>query len=143
MDWPPPPGPGPYALALDTVPFAVLLALLGLFVVMFLLLRRSHPRAERALEGYLEAASVDIAFLGFAILLVVALWLHDPHANRTGLALYEVVMRGYWLAFSIPIVTVGSSVHSRSRGSIPWLPPALGVAALLFLVFFGYYFAGL
>ena len=142
MEWPPPPGPGPYALSLTTVPFAVLVALLGLFVVMFLLLRRSHPRAQRALEGYLEAAGVDIAFLAFAVLLVIALWLSDPRGNRTALALYDVVMKGYWLAFSIPIVTVGSSVHSRSKGTIPWLTPALGVAALLFLVFFAIYFTG-
>ena len=142
MNLPPTPGPGPYHLTLDTPPFFVLLTILAMFVVMLWLLRRSHPRAERALEGYLEAASVDLAFLAFSILLVVALVFYDPWANRTALALYDVILKGYWLAFSIPIVTVGSSVHSRSRGSIPWLAPSLGVAGLLFLLFFAIYFTG-
>ncbi|HZY91297.1 MAG TPA: hypothetical protein VFG07_00775 [Thermoplasmata archaeon] len=142
MNWPPAPGPGPYALSLDTTPFYVLVALLGLFLVMLGLLRRSHPRAERALDGYLEAASVDVAFLMFSILLVVLLVFQDPKGNRTALALYDVILKGYWLVFSIPIVTVGSSVHSRSRGAIPWLAPALAISAVLFLAFFEFYFMG-
>lgn len=142
MGWPPPPGPGSHLLALDTPAFAVLVALLGLFIGMLVLLRRSHPRARRAFDGYLEASAVDIGFLAFAVALVVALAIHDPRGNLTSYALYEVVLRGYWLAFAIPIVTVGSSVHSRSRGAIAWLWPSVGVAALLFAVFFAVYAAG-
>jgi hypothetical protein len=139
---PPAPGPGPFLLSLAIAPFYVLLALLGLFIVMFLLLRQSHPRARRALEGYLEAAGVDIAFLGFAVALVVVLTTRDPHGNRTAYALYEVIVTGYWLAFAIPIVTVGSSVHTRSRGGIPWLVPSVAVAVGLFVLFFAAYYTG-
>ena len=142
MEWPPAPGPGPYALPLDTAGFYVLVAILGLFVAMLWLLRRSHPRAQRAFEGYLEAASVDIAFLVFSLVLIVSLSVRDPYGNRTALALYQVVMTGYWLAFAIPIVTVGSSVHSRSRGTIAWLIPSLAVAIGLFAGFFALYFTG-
>lgn len=141
MGWPPEPGSGRFLLALNTPPFFVLLALLALFVGMLLLLRQSHPKARRALEGYLEASAIDIAFLAFALILVLALAFVDPRGNVTSYALYEVVLRGYWLAFAIPIVTVGSSVHSRSRGAIPWLWPSIGVASLLFAIFFGVYVA--
>lgn len=142
MGWPPAPGPGSHLLALDTPAFAVLVALLGLFIGMLILLRQSHPRARRAFDGYLEASAVDIGFLAFALVLVVALAIHDPRGNLTSYALYEVVLRGYWLAFAIPIVTVGSSVHSRSRGAIAWLWPSVGVAALLFAIFFAVYASG-
>ena len=142
MNWPPAPGPGPYALPLDSTAFFVLVAILGLFVSMLVLLRRSHPRALRALDGYMEAASVDIAFLVLSIVLVVGLAVEFPYGNRTSLALYSVVLRGYWLAFSIPIVTVGSSVHSRTRGAIPWLVPSVAAAVGLFLVFFAAYYEG-
>ena len=142
MGLPPSPGPGPFELSLAVTPFYVLLSLIGLFVVMLLLLRGSHPRARRAFEGYKEAAGVDLAFLLFAVVLVVALVATDPRANRTAYALYEVIMTGYWLAFALPIVTVGSSVHSRSRGTIPWLAPAVAVAGLLFAVFFAAYYQG-
>lgn len=142
MTWPPPPGAGPYVLTLDTPPFYVLVALLVLFVGMLWMLRRSHPRAQRALDGYMEAASVDIAFLVFAFLLVVAVVYHDPHGNRTSLALYDVILKGYWLAFSIPVVTVGSSVSSRTGGAIRWFLPSMAVAIGLFAVFFAYYFMG-
>lgn len=142
MPWPPAPGPGSHLLALNTPPFFVLLALLGLFVGMLLLLRQSHPKARRALDGHLEASAVDIGFLAFALVLVLGLAFLYPRGNLTAYALYEVVLRGYWLAFAIPIVTVGSSVHSRSHGAIPWLWPSVGVAALLFGVFFGVYLLG-
>ncbi|HTT34902.1 MAG TPA: hypothetical protein VLX64_06315 [Thermoplasmata archaeon] len=141
MPLPPAPGVGPYALPLDRPSIAVLFALLGLFAVMLALLRRGHPKARRALEGYVEAAAVDIGFLVFALALVVGLALEFPHGNRTARGLYDVVADGYWLAFAIPIVTVGSSVHSRSRGGIPWLGPSLGIAAVLFGVFFAVYVA--
>ncbi|MCI4336543.1 MAG: hypothetical protein L3K17_05030 [Thermoplasmata archaeon] len=130
-----------HPLTLDTPPFFVILALLGLFIAMLWLLRQSHPRARRALDGYLEASAVDIVFLAFAVILVIGLVAHDPRGNATSFALYEVILRGYWLAFAIPIVTVGSSVHSRSKGTIPWLWPSVLVAVALFLVFFGVYLA--
>ena len=142
MGFPPAPGPGPFVISLAVDPFYVLLALLGLFVIMFLLLRQSHPRARRALEGYLEAAGVDLAFLLFAVALVIVLAAYDAHGNRTAFALYRVIVTGYWLAFAIPIVTVGSSVHSRSRGGIPWLLPSLAVAIALFFLFFAAYYNG-
>lgn len=142
MNWPPQPGTGAHVLTLDTPPFFVLLALLALFVGMLLLLRQSHPKARRALDGYLEASAVDIGFLAFALVLVMGLSWFDPRGNETSYALYEVVLRGYWLAFAIPIVTVGSSVHSRSRGAIPWLWPSIGVAAVMFALFFAVYVSG-
>ncbi len=143
MTWPPPPGPGVYPLPLDTAPFYVLVAVFGLFLLMLAYLLRSHPRAQRGLDGFLEAASVDITFLGFSLALLVGLVWHDPEGNRTAYALYSVILRGYWLALSIPIVTVGSSVHNRSRGAIPWLVPSVAIAGALFVVFFGIYFTGL
>jgi hypothetical protein len=141
VGWPSDPGPGPYPLSLADPAFYILLGLLAIFIAMFLLLRRTHPNARRALDGYLEAAAIDMGFLVFAVLLVVALAVKDPHGNTTAFALFRVVLGGYWLAFSIPIVTVGSSIHTRSRGGIPWRIPALGVAALLFGACFAYYYA--
>ncbi len=71
---------------------------------------------------------------------VVGLSARDPHGNRTAFALYTTVLTGYWLAFAIPVVTVGSSVQARSRGAIRWLLPAIGVAVLMFFAMFGYYY---
>ncbi len=143
MNWPPLPGPGAYALTLYTPAFYVLTAVMALFILMLAYLLRSHPRAQRALDGYLEAASVDIVFLAFSLALVLGLAWHDPYGNRTAFALYSVILRGYWLALAIPVVTVGSSVHNRSRGSIPWLGPSVAIAAILFGIFFAVYFSGL
>ncbi len=140
MNWPPLPGPGIYAIRLDTAPFYVLVALLALFALLLGVLRHRHPQSKRPVEGFLEAAGVDIAFLAFSFALVVGLAYSDPYGNRTAFALYSVILQGYWLAFSIPIVTVGSSVHSRTRGTVPWLVPSVAVAAILFLGFFAYYF---
>ena len=135
-----PPGPGPTPLPLSTTAFAVLLATLVLFVAMLFVLRRSYPKRKRGLEGYLDAAGVSLAFLAFAVVLVVLLAVHDPDGNRTAFALYATVLTGYWLAFAIPVVTVGSSVAARSRGAIPWFGPSVAVAALMFFAFFGYYY---
>lgn|GEM_PF-449135 len=135
MEWPPLPGPGAYPVPLDVLPFYVLVALFGLFVAMLVWLRRSHPRSRRAFEGYLEAARVDIGFLAVAIVGVALLHFAYPTTNRTGWAVYEAIMGGYWLAFAIPIVTVASSVQSRSRGTIPWRTPAIGLAFVLFVLF--------
>lgn len=141
MALPPPPGPGPYALPLATPAFFLLVGLLAVFALMYVLLRRRYPRRRRGVEGYFEAAGVDLAFLTFSAGLVLYLNWHDPEGNRTALALYRAVLTGYWLTFAIPIVTVGSSVDSRSRGGVPWLVPSLLVAAALFALAFAYYYA--
>ena len=141
MALPPPPGPGSYVLTLDTLPFFILVALLALLGLMLWALRELYPGRKRGLEGFLEAAGIDLAFLVASVLLLVALVAYDPHGNRTAWALYRVVLGGYWLTFSIPIVTVGSSVHSRSRGGIPWLAPSIVAAAALFGLLFAYYYA--
>lgn len=141
MSLPPPPGPGAYDLPLATPAFYLLVGLLALFIGMLWLLRRRYPRRERGLDGYFDAAGVDLAFLVFALLLVVGLAWHDPRGNRTALALYRVVLSGYWLTFSIPLVTVGTSIQDRSRGGIPWLVPSVLAAGALFVVLFAYFFA--
>ena len=136
-----PPGPGPHALSLATPAFYLLAATLGLFVLMFMILRRSYPNRKRGLEGYLDAAGVSLAFLGFGVVLVVTLATHDPHGNGTAYALYETVLTGYWLAFAIPVVTVGSSVEARSRGTIHWMIPSVLVAVAMFFGIFAYYYS--
>lgn len=138
---PSPPGPGPFALPLATPSFYVLVATLGLFVGMLFVLHRYYPNRKRGFEGYFEAAGVSLAFLVFAVVLVVLLAVHDPQANRTSYALYETILSGYWLAFAIPVVTVGSSVQGRSRGAIRWVVPSIVVAVSMFFVLFGYYYA--
>jgi hypothetical protein len=139
MGWPPDPGHGPYALALDTTAFYVLAASLFVFVGMLWLLHSRYPGRKRGLEGYLEAAGITLVFLSFGFALVIALAMHDPHGNRTSFALYQVVLSGYWFSFAVPVVTVGSSVESRSRGRIPWLLPSILVATGMFGVLFAYY----
>jgi hypothetical protein len=85
---------------------------------MLFLLHYYYPKRKRGLEGYLDAAGVSLAFLVFGVIPVVALATRDPHGNGTAYALYETVLTGYWLAFAIPVVTVGSSGQARSRGAI-------------------------
>ncbi|HYA71120.1 MAG TPA: hypothetical protein VEH28_07120 [Thermoplasmata archaeon] len=136
------PGPGSHDLTLSTPAFYLLAATLGLFVAMLLLLRHFYPTRQRGLEGYLDAAGVSLAFLTFGVVLVVLLVNRDPHANGTAYALYETVLTGYWLAFAIPVVTVGSSVQARSRGAIRWLVPSIVIAVAMFFGIFAYY-AGL
>jgi hypothetical protein len=84
---------------------------------------------------------VSLAFLVFGVLLVVGLATRIPHGNRTAYALYETILTGYWLAFAIPVVTVGSSVQARSRRAIRWLVPTVVVAVAMFFVIFGYYYS--
>lgn len=139
MAWPPSPGAGPYPLPLDVAAYYVLVGLLALFVLMLWYLHH-HTSRKRALDGFFEAAGIDLAFLVLAVLLVTGLALHDPNGNRTSRALYEVILRGYWLSFSIPIVTVGSSVEQRTRGSAAWLTPALAACGVIFLILFVYYY---
>lgn len=123
-------------------PFYLLLATLVLFVVMLLVLHAYYPNRKRGFEGYLEAAGVSLAFLIFAVVLVVTISTQDPEGNRTSYAFYETILTGYWLAFSIPVVTVGSSVQARTRGAIRWLAPSTAVALVMFFVVFAYYYAG-
>jgi hypothetical protein len=135
------PGPGRYPLPLATPGFYLLLLLLATFLAMLWLLYRYYPGRKRGVEGFFDAAYVDLSFLVFGFVLVVLLAALFVHGNRTSLALYRVVIDGYWFTFSIPIVTVGLSIHHRSRGGIPWLYPAVLVASLLFLGLFAFYYA--
>ena len=115
--------------------FYLLLGVLGLFLVMYLLLRRD-TRSRRALEGFLEATQVDMTFLGGSVVLLVYLALEYPTGSRIAWSITNVVLAGYWLTFAIPIVTVGSSVHSATNGRASWLVPSILVAAGLFVVLF-------
>ncbi len=135
------PGPGPLALTLATPGFYLLVAVLALFVVMLFVLRSYYPNRKRGFEGYLDAAGVSLAFLVFGVALVVLLVLHDPSGNPTSWALYETILTGYWLAFAIPVVTVGSAVQARSRGAIRWMIPSIAVAALMFGGIFAYFYS--
>jgi len=136
-----PPGPGLHDLSLATPAFYVLSATLGLFILMLLILRHYYPKRKRGLEGYLDAAGVSLGFLVFGVVLVVLLVSEDPAGNDTAYALYETILTGYWLAFAIPVVTVGSSVQARSRGSIHWLIPSILVAVAMFFGIFAYYYS--
>lgn len=138
---PAPPGPGLHDLSLATPAFYLLAATFGLFVVMLLLLWHFYPNRKRGLEGYLDAAGVSLGFLGFGVVLVVLLVTEDPAANGTAYALYETILTGYWLAFAIPVVTVGSSVQARSRGAIRWLVPSMLIAIAMFFGIFTYYYS--
>jgi len=134
------PGAGAIPLPLDTSAFYFLLATLGIFVGMLIVLRMYYPNRKRGFEGYLEAAGVSLAFLVFAVGFVIVLALHDPRGNDTSYAFYATILTGYWLAFAIPVVTVGSSVQARTRGSIRWLFPSVVIAVAMFFAMFGYYY---
>jgi hypothetical protein len=136
-----PPGPGPHDLSLATPAFYLVATTLCLFVVMLVLLRHYYPNRKRGLEGYLDAAGVSLAFLAFGVLLLILLAVQDPYGNGTAYALYETILTGYWLAFAIPVVTVGSSVQARSRGSIRWLIPSMLIACAMFFGIFVYYYS--
>jgi hypothetical protein len=140
MAFPPFPGAGHFALRLNQPGFYLLILLLGTFIAILFLLHRTYPGRRRAVEGFFDAAAIDLAFLLAGLILVLALVVADPHANRTSLALYNVVIGGYWFTFSIPIVTVGASVEDRSRGSIAWKLPSFLAAAVLFLGLFAFYY---
>ncbi len=139
---PPPPGAGSYSLTLATPSFYLLAAILGLFIVMLWYLWATHAGRRRGLEGYLDAVGVDLGFLLFGVALVIGLVAYDPNGNVTSWALYRTILSGYWFAFAIPIVTVGSSVESRSRRTIRWFYPSIVIAALLFLGIFAIYLVG-
>jgi hypothetical protein len=134
------PGPGRYPLPLGTWAFAILVAVLGPFLVMYVLLRIRHPSGRRWVQGYLDAAGVDIAFLVASVLALVWLRFHDPMGNRSSFAIYDTILSGSWLTFAIPIVTVGSSVHSRTRGGVPWRIPSIVLAVAIFAAVFAYYY---
>ena len=129
------------SLSLATPAFYVLVGTLGLFIVMLLALRTYYLNRKRGFEGYLDAAGVSLAFLVFSVALVVTLAVRDPYGDTTSGALFQTVLSGYWLAFAIPVVTVGSSVQARSRGSIRWMWPSVGLAILMFFALFAYYYA--
>jgi cell division protein FtsW (lipid II flippase) len=138
---PAPPGAGSVSLTLATPAFFLLVATLGLFVAMLFVLHSHYPNRKRGFEGYFDAAGVSLGFLVFGVVLVVVLVVRDPQANATSWALYQTILTGYWLAFAIPVVTVGSSVQARSRGAIRWMVPSIVVAALMFLGIFAYYYS--
>jgi hypothetical protein len=134
-------GSGPHDLTLASPGFYLLATTLGLFILMLMVLRYYYPNRKRGLEGYLDAAGVSLGFLLFGVVLVVLLVSYYPRANATGYALYETVLTGYWLAFAIPVVTVGSSVQGRSRGTIRWLIPSVLIAIAMFFAIFAYYYS--
>jgi len=133
------PGPGTNPLPLATPGFFVLVGTLALFVVLALALRL-RTRGRRAFEGYLDAAGVSLGFLASSVALVTLLALRYPDGNRAALALYTTVLTGYWLAFAIPLVSVGASVQARSRGAIRWVAPAIAAAIAGFVLIAGYYY---
>lgn len=137
---PPWPGPGGYSLPIASFAFGVLVAVLVLPLLLYLVLRWRHPKGKRWVQGYLEAAGINLLFLFMAVLVVLGLHFSYPLGNRTSFALYLTVLDGYWLAFAIPIVTVGTSVHSKSRGGVPWRVPSVVVSFVIFLVIFVYYY---
>ncbi len=140
MALPPFPGRGSHAITLETPAFYVLVILLGLFGLMLWYLSTRYPNHRRGFEGYFEAAGIDLVFLIFGVMLTAILVMEDPRANATSLALYRVILGGYWLTFAIPMVTVASSIEARSRGRIAWLIPSILLAGLLFAALFLYYF---
>jgi hypothetical protein len=134
------PGPGSYPISLATPGFYLLVATLAIFLAMLFVLWQAHPQRKRGLEGYLDAAGVSLVFLAVSTTLVVALAVRYPSANSTAYALYETVLTGYWLAFAIPVVTVGSSVQARSRNAIRWLVPSILIAVAMFVAIFAYFY---
>lgn len=127
-----------YVITLADPSFYLLLAGLALFVGMYLALR-AHTSSRRAFAGFREAVNVAVIFLVLAILAVVYLALSYPHGSRVAWAVSEVFLQGVWLAFAVPVVTVGFTVHSRTRGQVAWAIPSLIFAAGLFVVL--YYWA--
>jgi uncharacterized membrane protein YfhO len=128
-----------YAISLDSISFYVLLGVLALFVAMYLALR-ANTRSRRALQGFREAIFVDAAFLVFSVLLVVYLSVAYPNGNHIAYAVSQVVLNGLWLTFAIPVVTVGFSVHSHTRGEVAWMVPSLLFAAGLFVLIYFWIF---
>jgi hypothetical protein len=142
---PPAPGPGPYVLSLNVPAFYILLGLLGLFGLLLGILwarHRQHRKRKQAIEGYTEAIWVDLVFVVAALLIAISFASVDPLGNRTSWAVFSTVLGGYWLTFAIPLVTVGSSIHSRTGGRIPWLFPSALAAAAMFVVIFLYTYYG-
>jgi heme/copper-type cytochrome/quinol oxidase subunit 2 len=137
---PPWPGAGHHPLSLANPAFYLLVAIIVVFAGMYAFMCVRYPRRKRGLEGFREAATISLGFLAFSVVLVVVLAMKDPAGNLSAYALDQVVLQGYWLTFSVPVVTVGSSVHTRTRGGIPWLVPSLLLAVAMFAVLFAFYF---
>jgi hypothetical protein len=140
MSLPPWPGAGRYPVTLHTPAFYLLVAIIVVFAIMYAVLCLQYPRRKRGLEGFREAATISLGFLAFSVVLVITLAMKDPAGNLSAYALDQVVLQGYWLTFSVPVVTVGSSVHTRTRGGIPWLVPSILLAIVMFAGLFAFYF---
>lgn len=134
-----PGAPTTYVINLATLDFALLLAALGLLIAMFFYLRMK-TESRKALAGFIEATGVDIAFLAASVFIVIYLYFRFPSGNHLAWAVAQVILQGYWLTFAIPIVTVGNSVHVKTRGMVAWRGSSIGVALLLFLIFLYYYY---
>ena len=115
--------------------FALIIATLLLFFVMYFYVRW-RTSSKRALAGFVEATEIDVAFLGISIIVLLVLAENYPSGNPVAWAISQVILRGYWLAFSIPIVTVGNTIHGRTRGNLPWRGPSVAIALAMFAVFY-------
>jgi hypothetical protein len=113
--------------------FLVLLAVLALFLGMFFYLRM-QTASKRALQGFIEATSVDIVFILGSILLILYLYARYPSGNFYAYWITQVILNGVWLTFAIPIVTVGNSVHHTTRGALEWRGSSIALALVLFPV---------
>jgi phosphatidylglycerophosphate synthase len=121
--------------------FALIIAVLLLFFVMYFYIRW-RTSSKRALEGFIEATEIDVAFLGISIVALLYLAANYPSGNHVAWAVSQVILRGYWLAFAIPIVTVGNTIHGRTRGTLPWRGPSIAIAVALFAVIYYLTYSG-
>jgi hypothetical protein len=128
-----------YPITMDSLSFFVLLGVLALFVAMYVALR-ANTRSRKALEGFHEAIIVDAVFLLVSVAIVAYLAIDYPHGNHIAYALSQVILGGIWLTFAIPVVTVGFSVHSRTRGEVAWMVPSILFAVGLFVLLYYYTF---
>jgi hypothetical protein len=124
-----------YQIQLDTPAFGIILAVLALFFLMFFYLKLSTT-SKRALAGFIEATEVDVAFLGASVILLLYLAANYPSGNHIAWAISQVILQGYWLALAIPIVTVGNTVHGKTRGALAWRDSSIVLALILFAVLF-------
>jgi hypothetical protein len=122
-----------YQIQLATPAFYILIAVLALFFLMYFYLKLSTS-SKRALAGFIEATEVDVAFLGSSVILLLYLAANYPSGNHVAWAMSQVILQGYWLALAIPIVTVGNTVHGKTRGSLPWRGPSVALALIVFVV---------
>jgi hypothetical protein len=124
-----------YQIDLNTPAFGIIIAVLALFFLMFFYLKLSTT-SKRALAGFVEATEVDVAFLGSSVILLLYLAANYPSGNHVAWAISQVVLQGYWLTLAIPIVTVGNTVHGKTRGALAWRDSSIVLALILFAVLF-------